>query len=187
MDDSVLSSSGFVTAIYEVDGPEASARATYAKTVGATGLLIAPGLTGVDSLRALCADDTLALPVASHPTCLGASAGDCRGGLAPTALYGLFPRSADADLTIYPAFGADFPMSQRECLSVAERCRQSWGPLRWTMPAVGGRIREERLIGLSAILGPDMIFVLGSRLQKDPKGVVPSIRRLHSVLAQSFR
>jgi ribulose-bisphosphate carboxylase large chain len=50
-------------------------RATYAKTVGATGILIAPGLIGFDALRAIATDDALSLPVACHPTFLGASIG----------------------------------------------------------------------------------------------------------------
>lgn len=161
-------------------------RATYAKTVGATGLLIAPGLTGADSLRTCSRDDALMLPVACHPAFLGASVGDCRSGLAPAALYGLFPRLAGADMTIYPAFGSGYPMSQQECVSVAAACRRSWGHLRSTMPAVGGRIGAERLVELGASLGHDTIFVLGSRLQKEPAGVAPAIQAFHRVLAKSF-
>jgi ribulose-bisphosphate carboxylase large chain len=162
-------------------------RAIYAKTVGATGLLIAPGLTGFDSLRTLCVDDALMLPVACHPALLGAAVGDCRSGLAPAALYGLLPRLAGADITIYPAFGSDFLMSQPECMSVAATCRQPWGQLRSTMPAVGGRIGAERLTELGTLLGCDTIFVLGSRLQKDPDGMAQAIQALHRVLANSFR
>lgn len=162
-------------------------RAAYAKNAGATGLLIAPGLTGFDSLRTLGADDALKLPVACHPAFLTASTGDCRSGLAPAALYGLFPRLAGADMTIYPAFGSDYPMSHQECVSVAAMCRQSWGHLRSTMPAVGGRIGTERLAELSVPLGRDTIFVLGSRLQKEPAGIVPAIQALHRVVENSFR
>ncbi len=161
-------------------------RATYAKTVGATGLLVAPGLIGFDALRGISTDDALRLPVACHPAFLGASIGNQRNGLAPAALYGLLPRLAGADIIIYPAFGSDYPMSQEECLSVANSGRQPWGQLRLTMPAVGGRIGPERLVELSALLGRDTIFVLGSRLQKEPGGVVSAIQAFHRVLAQSF-
>ncbi len=162
-------------------------RAIYAKTVGATGLLVAPGLTGFDSLRTLCADDALMLPVACHPALLGAAVDDCRSGLAPAVLYALLPRLVGADITISPAFGSDFLMSQPECLSVAANCRQSWGQLNSTMPAVGGRIGAERLTELGSLLGCDTIFVLGSRLQKDPDGMAQAIQALHRVLANSFR
>jgi ribulose-bisphosphate carboxylase large chain len=161
-------------------------RATYAKTAGATGLLVAPGLIGFDALRAISTDDALRLPVACHPAFLGASIGNQRNGLAPAALYGLLPRLAGADITLYPAFGSDYPMSQEECLSVANSGRHPWGPLRPTMPAVGGRIGPERLAELSASLGRDTIFVLGSRLQKEPGGVVSAIGAFHRVLAALF-
>jgi ribulose-bisphosphate carboxylase large chain len=104
----------------------------------------------------------------------------------PAALYGLLPRLAGADITIYPAFGSDYPMSQVECLSVANGCRQPWGQLRSTMPAVGGRIGAERLIELGNSLGRDTIFVLGSRLQKEPDGIEPAIQAFHRVLATLF-
>lgn len=161
-------------------------RGTYAKTVGATGILIAPGLTGFDSLRAIGADEILGLPVACHPAFLGASIRDQRGGLAPAVLYGLLPRLAGADITIYPAFGSDYPMSQQACVSVSMTCRQPWGSLRSTMPAVGGRIGPERLHDLGATLGRDTIFVLGSRLQKEPGGIASAMQAFHRVLAQSF-
>ena len=127
------------------------------------------------------------LPVACHPAFLGAAVGECRSGLAPAALYGLLPRLAGADITIYPAFGSDFLMSQSECLSAAASCRQSWGQLRSTMPAVGGRIGAERLTELGTVLGRDTIFVLGSRLQQDPDGMTQAIQVLHRVLVNSFR
>lgn len=161
-------------------------RAVYAKSVGARGLLVAPGLTGYDALRALGADDALRLPVACHPAFLGPSVGHQRNGLAPAVLHGLLPRLAGADITIYPAFGSDYPMSQQECLSVATACRQPWGRLRSTMPAVGGRIGAERLAELSVPLGQDTIFVLGSRLQKEPGGTVAAIQALHRALTNAF-
>jgi hypothetical protein len=54
------------------------------------------------------------------------------------------------------------------------------------MPAVGGRIGAERLIELGNSLGRDTIFVLGSRLQKEPDGIEPAIQAFHRVLATLF-
>lgn len=161
-------------------------RAMYAKTVGATGILIAPGLIGFDALRAISTDDALRLPVACHPTFLGASSGNQLNGLAPAVSYGLLARLAGADITIYPAFGSGYPLSQNDCQSVANGCRQPWGHLRSTMPAVGGRIGPERLAELSVSLGRETIFVLGSRLQKEPSGVVSAIQTFHRALATAL-
>jgi len=46
-------------------------RAARAKALGATGLLIAPGLTGFDAMRSLSSDESLNLPILSHPAFLG--------------------------------------------------------------------------------------------------------------------
>ncbi|MDH4154616.1 MAG: RuBisCO large subunit C-terminal-like domain-containing protein [Nitrospira sp.] len=157
-------------------------RAARAKALGATGLLVAPSLTGFDALRFLSSDEGPHLPIMSHPAGLGASVGSERGGLAPAVVYGLLPRLVGGDLTIYPAFGSGYPMSQRDCLSVALRCRESWGTLRPTMPAVGGRIGAERLSELGSALGADLACIVGSRIQKDLDGIQAALTRLHRAI-----
>lgn len=157
-------------------------RAARAKALGATGLLISPGLTGFDAMRSLGSDESLNLPILSHPALLGASVGSERGGVAPGVLYGLLPRLAGADLTIYPAFGAGYSISQQDCLSIAQRCRKSWGALHPTMPAVGGRIGPERLSELRSVLGSDVAFIVGSRIQKDPDGIPAALRAFHRAM-----
>ena len=133
-------------------------------------------------MRSLSSDESLNLPILSHPAFLGASVGSERGGVAPGVLYGLLPRLAGADLTIYPAFGAGYPMSQQACLSIAQRCRESWGALHPTMPAVGGRIGPERLSELQTVLGSDVVFIVGSRIQKHPEGIQAAVRAFHRAL-----
>lgn len=157
-------------------------RAAQASALGATGLLIAPGLTGFDAMRSLSSDESLNLPILSHPAFLGASVGSERGGVAPDVLYGLLPRLAGADLTIYPAFGAGYPMSQQDCLSIAQRCLESWGALHPTMPAIGGRIGPERLSELQTVLGSDVVFIVGSRIQKHPEGIQAAVRAFHRAM-----
>lgn len=157
-------------------------RAARAKALGATGLLISPGLTGFDAMRSLSSDESLNLPILSHPAFLGASVGSVRGGVAPGVLYGLLPRLAGADLTIYPAFGAGYSISQQDCLSIAQRCRKSWGALHPTMPAVGGRIGPGRLSELRSVLGSDVAFIVGSRIQKDPEGIPAALRAFHRAM-----
>jgi ribulose-bisphosphate carboxylase large chain len=158
-------------------------RAQHAKRLGASGLLVAPGLTGFDALRALALDESLALPIASHPSFLGTYVS--RNGLAPAVTYGLLPRLAGADMTIYPSFGADYLMSKDECVSVAVSCRQSWDHLLPTMPAVGGRMGPDRIAELTKSLGQDVVFVLGSRIQQDQRGIAGAIEEFQRVLKQS--
>jgi len=159
-------------------------RAAQAKTLGATGLLVAPGLTGFDALRALALDESLALPIASHPSFLGTYVS--RSGVAPAVVYGLLPRLAGADMTIYPSFDAGYLMSKEDCVAVAVSCRQSWDHLLPTMPSVGGRIGPDRIAEFTTSLGQDVVFVLGSRIQQDQRGVATATEEFQRVLTQSL-
>lgn len=160
-------------------------RAAQAKAFGATGLLVAPGLTGFDALRTLSTDDTIALPIASHPSCLSAAMPQSGGGLAPAVVYGQLPRLAGADVTIYPAFGSDYPIAQSDCVSVTEHCLQAWGTLRAMLPALGGRIGPERARELQSVLGREIVLVTGSHVQRHPAGVVAATQAMIRVLEET--
>ena len=159
------------------------ARAAQAKRFGASGLLAAPGLTGFDALRAMSSDEIMALPVASHPSFLGTFISD--KALAPELAYGLLPRMAGADLTIFPAFDAGYRMRQDECVAIAAACTKSWDPLLPTMPAIGGRIGVDRVSELTRALGRDIAFVLGSRIQQHERGVMAAVEEFERALAKS--
>jgi len=161
-------------------------RAGEAKQLGATGLLVAPGVTGFDGLRALTVDETLALPIASHPTFLGTCVSREGGGLAPAVAYALLPRLAGADMAIYPSFDAGYTMSKEDCISVAVNCRQPWAPIMPMMPAVGGRIGVDRIGELTTALGQDVVFMLGSRVQQNQLGVVTAIEEFQRLLTKSL-
>ena len=160
-------------------------RAAQAKALGVTGLLIAPGLTGFDALRALALDESLALPIASHPSLLGTFVSQRGDGLAPQVVYGLLPRLAGADMSISPSFDTGYVMSKDDCVSVAVGCRRSWDHIRPTMPSVGGRMGPDRIAELTQSLGRDVVFVLGSRIQQDQRGVVAAIQEFQRLLAES--
>lgn len=159
-------------------------RASQASKLGASGLLIAPGLTGWDALRALRLDDKISLPIANHPSMLGTSVDRGRGGLASSVVYGLLPRLVGSDLSIYPAFDSGYQMSQQGCISVAEHCRRSWGRLRSMVPAVGGRIGPDRLVQVRSALGEETIFILGSRIQQFSGGIVAAMKEFHRVMGE---
>jgi len=101
-------------------------------------------------------------------------------------VYGLLPRLAGADLSIYPTFDAGYLMSKDDCVSVAISCRQPWGHLLPTMPSVGGRIGQDRIPETMTVLGRDIVLVLGSRIQQDPRGVVAAVAEFERVVRQSF-
>lgn len=158
-------------------------RAARAKRRGAKGLLAAPGLTGFDALRALASDETLALPVVSHPSLLGTFIS--HKAIAPGIAYGLLSRLAGADMTIFPAFDAGYLMTKADCVAVAANCTKLWGHLLPTMPAIGGRIGMDRIPELTRALGKDIVFVLGSRIQQDQRGVMAAVEEFERALAKT--
>jgi ribulose 1,5-bisphosphate carboxylase large subunit-like protein len=93
---------------------------------------------------------------------------------------------AGADLTIYPRFDARYLMSREECQNVAATSREPWEHIQPTMPAVGGRMGVEQIAELCTELGPDIVFVLGSRIQQDERGVVEGIEEFHRRLRDAL-
>jgi ribulose-bisphosphate carboxylase large chain len=169
-----------------VSGPmeQIRRRAHQAKQAGAGGLLVAPGLTGFDALRALAEDEAVALPIASHPSCLGSYAVHPNDGIAPAALYGQLPRLAGADISIYPGYGTGYAMTQESCATVAAACRSPWRHIRPTAPTAAGRIGLEQVAELGSQYGRDVIFILGSRIQQDPDGITAATQRFVGEVAR---
>ena len=109
-------------------------RAARAKQWGAGGVMVAPGLTGLDAMRALAEDDGLGLPVFSHPAFIGSYAVNPQG-LSFPVLFGLLMRLAGADAVIFPNYGGRFSLSREECLSIARAGRQPLGGLQMIIKA----------------------------------------------------
>lgn len=145
-------------------------RAASARHAGATGLLVAPGLIGFDSLAALARDDTWNVPIASHPSLLGTYTSSPETGIAPAVMYGQLPRLAGADISIFPGFETGYAMSREDYLATANACRTPWDMLPPIGPTAAGRITIDRLPQLSGLLGSDVVYILGSRIQQDPAG-----------------
>ena len=162
-------------------------RAQRAKQAGAGGLLVAPGLTGFDALRTLAEDDAVSLPIMSHPAFLGSYAVHPDSGIAPAALYGQLPRLAGADISIYPGYGTGYAMAKEDCLAIAAACRSPWGHLRPALPTAAGRIGFEQAAELGSFYGRDVVFILGSRIQQDPRGLIPATQRFVNEVEQLSR
>src|SRR5699024_6197094 len=77
-----------------VPAGEVFERAHEAKELGAGGLLVLPGISGFDTMRALADDDQLALPIMSHPSMLGSHVVNAGQGLDHGILLGLVNRLA---------------------------------------------------------------------------------------------
>ena len=104
-------------------------RAKFAKAAGAGAVLMIPGITGLDSMRALAEDPDFGLPIIAHPAILGAMLGggtqNSIRGFSHGVLLGLLPRLAGADATIFPNFGGRFGFSVEECKDIMHGARRS--------------------------------------------------------------
>jgi len=151
-------------------------RCRLAKQAGAGGLLICPGLVGFDALRDIARDDSLALPILSHPALLGSFIVPAESGMAPAVVFGQLPRLAGADASLYPIYHAGFPVTRDDCRATATVCGDAWGNLKPIFPTAAGRMGFERVLEMCEFYGPDVLFILGSSIQQHRAGLVKACR-----------
>jgi ribulose-bisphosphate carboxylase large chain len=141
-------------------------RALEAKTLGATSLLVLPGIAGWDTMRAISENDDIALPIMAHPAMVGSLVNSPKAGLTHAIVFGQLARIAGADITIFPNFGGRFSFSQRECLSIAQAAREELGHLKsaWISPA--GGMSLDRIDDMIAVYGKNTAFLVGGALHR---------------------
>jgi len=137
-----------------------------AKAAGAGGLLVLPGLSGFDAVRALAEDDALGLPLMSHPSFLGSNVVNRGQGIDHGLLFGTLSRLAGVDLSIFPHFGGRFSFSPDECLSIRYRCSAPLGTLAPAWPAPGGGLTLDRFDELVGFYGPSITVLVGGAVQR---------------------
>jgi len=159
-------------------------RVHYAKHQGAGGLLIAPGLTGFDTMRALAEDETVNLPLISHPAFLGSMVTSSENGFSHAALFGQLQRLAGADASIYPNYGGRFGFSREECQSIAESCQEKMGHYPSIFPAPGGGMRLEQVPDMLNLYGNDIIFLIGGALYSHSMDLVDNVQYFLSLVGR---
>ena len=151
-------------------------RARIARRAGSRGLLVAPGLVGLDTMRMLADDDQLALPIMSHPAFQGSFVTSEEQGISPAALFGQLARLAGADATIYPNYGGRFSFSREVCRRIAEASAAPMGRLKPIFPTPGGGMSLERVPDMLDLYGQDVIFLVGGGLMKHSPDLVANCR-----------
>lgn len=156
-------------------------RAGAARDAGAGGLLFCPGLAGLDAMRVLADDDTLGLPILSHPAFLGGLAVNAQAGLSHRVLYGRLNRLAGADAAIFPHFGGRFAYSEAECRDIVIGCSDSMGRLAPIFPVPAGGMTLERVPELRRFYGPDSVLLIGGDLHAGDEGLVARAGRFREL------
>jgi len=150
--------------------------ARFARTAGAGGLLIAPGLAGLDTMRQLADDDSIALPLMSHPALQGSFVTSPASGISHYALFGQIARLAGADASIYPNYGGRFSFSREDCHSIVEGTAVPMGQIKPIFPTPGGGMSLARVADMRSIYGDDVIFLVGGGLHKHGPDLVENCR-----------
>lgn len=163
---------------------EINARVQFAKQQGAGGLLIAPGLTGFDTMRAIAADETVDLPIISHPALLGSLVTSVDNGFAHGLLFGTLQRLAGADASIYPNYGGRFGFSREECHAIAKTCHRPMGNYPPIFPTPGGGMTLEKIPDMYTLYGEEVIFLIGGALYSHSPNLVENARHFLNLVGR---
>ena len=142
------------------------AAAHRAKEVGAGALLMLPGITGFDSMRAIAEDDSINLPIQAHPSMLGSMLMNENQGIDHGILLGTLIRLAGADVSIFPNIGGRFSFSESSCLSIAEKSREKLGEIPSMFIAPSGGMSLERIPDMISMYGNDVALLIGGALYR---------------------
>jgi len=137
-----------------------------AKAAGAGALLVLPGLVGLDAMRALADDDSLALPIMSHPSFLGSHVVSPDQGIDHGILLGLLLRLAGADISVFPNHGGRFSFTPQQCLDIRDRAAQPLGAIAPSWPSPGGGMSVERIPEMIEFYGRDVALLIGGALHR---------------------
>lgn len=157
-------------------------RAKLAKELGAGGLMLAPALAGIDALRQLAEDDSLSLPIISHPAFQGSYVLSPASGMSHYALFGQLTRLAGADAVIYPNFGGRFSFSREECQAIVQGAAAPMGHIKPIFPSPGGGMSLERVPELLEVYGRDVIFLIGGGLFKHSPDLLDNCRYFRRIV-----
>jgi ribulose-bisphosphate carboxylase large chain len=154
---------------------EVMKRARIAKEAGAGGLMVAPGLIGMDLMRELADDESIALPILSHPALQGSFV-TSSNGIAHGVIFGQLARLAGADATIFPNFGGRFSFSRGECKDIVHAATEPMGRLKSIFPAPGGGMSLDKVPDMLETYGQDLIFLIGGGLFRHGPDLVENCR-----------
>jgi ribulose-bisphosphate carboxylase large chain len=68
-------------------------------------------------------------------------------------------------------------MIKEDCSAIATGCRSAWQHIKPMLPTAAGRVGFEQAAELGLLYGGDVVFILGSRIRRDPQGLIEAIQR----------
>jgi len=163
-------------------GGDPIADAHRAKELGATGVLIMPGLLGFQTLQALAGDPAFDLPIMAHPSFTGAFVQSPDFGIAHGVIYGALQRVAGADMSIFPNVGGRFGFTADDCRAIADACRSARGHGRAILPTPGGGMSVDRAADMAAMYGDDVVYLLGGSILRAGERIGEAVAAMRRAL-----
>lgn len=160
-------------------------RISFAKQAGAGGLLISPGLIGLDVMQEIARDDEVGLPIMCHPALLGSYVVHPNHGISHFALFGQILRLAGADACIFPNYGGRFSFSEQDCRLLVEGTEVSMGHIKPSFPTPAGGMHLGRIDEMLRFYGDDMILLIGGDLHRHGN-LVDACRRFRALVERAL-
>ena len=150
--------------------------------LGLAGVVLCPGLMGLDALRWVATAPSR-LAVMAHPSHARTAPGRTEG-IAPDVLLGTLHRVAGADIMVYVNAGGRFSWPEEACHAVNRRLREPLGSLRRALPAPAGGVNADDAGHWFARYGADTLLLIGGSLlaRRDLEGAA---RRLVEAAARA--
>ena len=165
-------------------GGDPIAQAHRAKELGATGVLVMPGLVGFQTVQALAQDAEFGLPVMTHPAFTGAFVLSPDFGIAHGVLYGAVQRLIGSDISVFPNVGGRFGFTADQCNEIVAACRDETGMGAPIMPSPGGGMSIDRAPGMAAMYGDDVVYLLGGSLLRYGAQIGEAVRKMREAVGQ---
>ncbi len=137
-----------------------------AAQLGSGALMVLPGVSGFDTMRAIADNDEIALPIMSHPSMLGSHFMSKNHGINHEIVLATLMRLAGADISVFPNYGGRFSFSKDECTKIADTCRSQLGEIKTIWPSPGGGMTIERISEIINFFGNDTVFLIGGALHR---------------------
>lgn len=158
-------------------------RIHFAKEAGADGLMLIPGHCGLDFMRRVADDDTIDLPIMSHPAFIGSYVLNPQDGINHRVLHGQLLRLAGADMSVFPNYVGRFASYSREdCAGITLGCAAPMGALKPIFPAPGGGIQAESFTDMLTVYGSDVAFLMSSNLHRAGPDLAGTVKRFRKML-----
>ncbi len=154
----------------------------FARDAGVNGILVIPGLLGFGLVDRIARDDSLALPVMTHPAFLGPFVLSPDTGFDHGMIFGTLQRLAGADISVFPNVGGRFGFSADDCGQIAAACRATDGPGRAILPSPGGGMSVARAADMAAMYGQDVVYLLGGSLLAQGEAVGEAVTTMRRAL-----